>query len=84
MTHPKTDYLIDSLIPVKPEAPAMKLISVPRGMQLIVSIDGSTDRLEIVNPSDGRQAFFRLHEAHRSSEAIHLKRESEANYGDLS
>lgn len=64
--------LRDCTIPMDPGAQAMKMFSVPRGMQFIVNIDGSTNRLEIVNPIDGRPPFFRLHEVERSSEAIAL------------
>jgi hypothetical protein len=65
------------MIPVDPNATAMKMFSVPRGMQMIISIDGSTNRLEVVNPTDGRPAFFRLHEVERVSEAIELMSENE-------
>ena len=69
--------LKDCMIPVDPDARAMKLFSVPRGMQFIVSIDGTTDQLEIVNPADGRVPYFRLYELHRTSEAIELSMEEE-------
>lgn len=69
--------LKDCVIPVDPDARAMKLYCVPRGMQFIVSIDGTTDRLEIVNPADGRAPYFRLYEVHRTSEAIELNMEEE-------
>ena len=74
---PAKNTLKDCMIPVDPDARAMKLYSVPRGMQFIVSIDGTTDRLEIVNPADGRVPYFRLYEAHRTSEAIELSMEEE-------
>lgn len=70
--------LRDCLFPVDPNARAMKLFCVPRGMQFIISIDGSTDRLEVVNPDDGRQPFFRLHEERRTSEAIELSSDNGA------
>ena len=60
------------MIPVDPNATAMKMYSVPRGMQFIINIDGSQDRLEIVNPTDGRLPFFRLHTVEHSSDAIEL------------
>ena len=74
--------LRDCTIPMDPGAQAMKMFSVPRGMQFIVNIDGSTNRLEIVNPIDGRAPFFRLHEVDRASEAISLMEESE-DYDDF-
>ena len=76
--------LKDCMFPVDPTARAMKLFSVPRGMQFVISIDGTKDRIEIVNPTDGRRPFFRLHEETRVSEAIELRRESERDYVDLS
>jgi hypothetical protein len=76
--------LKDCMIPVDPDARAMKLFSIPRGMQFIVSIDGSTDRLEIVNPVDGRPPFFRLYELHRTSEAIELSTDEEEDYDEPS
>lgn len=65
--------LRDCMIPVDPNARAMKMFSVPRGMQFIINIDGSQDRLEIVNPTDGRLPFFRLHTVEHSSDAIELE-----------
>jgi hypothetical protein len=65
------------MIPVDPNATAMKMFSVPRGMQMIINVDGSTSRLEVVNPTDGRPPFFRLHEVERSSEAIELTEEED-------
>jgi len=65
--------LRDCMIPVDPNATAMKMYSVPRGMQFIINIDGSQDRLEIVNPTDGRLPFFRLHTVEHSSDAIKLE-----------
>jgi hypothetical protein len=73
----KSNILCNFEIPVDPDARAMKLVSVPRGMQLIVSVDGSPDRLEIVNPTDGRLPFFRLHEERFASERIEFNPESE-------
>lgn len=67
----------DCIIPVDPNTQVMKTFSVPRGMQLIVSIDGSKDQLEIINPTDGRTPFFRLHELDRVSEAIELNTEDQ-------
>jgi hypothetical protein len=64
-------------IPVDPDARTMKLIGVPRGVQLIVNIDGSKDRLEVINPTDGRLPFFRLVEPDRLSEAIELSQEDQ-------
>jgi len=64
----------DCMIPVDPDARVMKLISVPRGTQFVINIDGSPDIIEIINPSDGRLPFFRLRETARISEAIELNR----------
>lgn len=65
--------LRDCTIPVDPTATAMKMYSVPRGMQFIINIDGSQDRLEIVNPTDGRLPFFRLHTVEHTSEEIEFE-----------
>jgi hypothetical protein len=70
-------YLRDCSIPVDPNANVMKMFSVPKGMQFIINVDGSKDRLEIVNPTDGRLPFFRLHELDRVSESIELNPEEQ-------
>ena len=70
----------DCSIPVDPNAQVMKMFSVPRGMQFIINIDGTTSRLEIVNPTDGRAPFFRLHEIDRSSEAIDFEQDGFSPY----
>ncbi|MEA3327792.1 MAG: hypothetical protein U9R53_10900 [Chloroflexota bacterium] len=65
---------VDLMIPVDPNATMMKLISVPRGTQFVINIDGSHDIIEIVNPTDGRKPYFRLRETVRVSEKIELDR----------
>jgi len=70
----KQTKIKDLLIPVDPNARMMKLISVPRGTQFVINIDGSHDIIEIINPTDDRLPYFRLRETARVSEAIKLDR----------
>jgi len=70
-----TDEMHDVQISVDPDATAMKLYSVPKGMQYILSFEGSTDRLEVVNPAYGRHPYIKIHQITGTGDAIELEGE---------
>lgn len=67
-------------LPVDPSTPFLKFYGVPQGVTLIISVYGSKDILEVINPSDGRPPFFRLREEMRVSEDIELSVAQEEDY----
>lgn len=67
-------------LPVDPATPFMKYFGVPKGVSAVISVEGSRDILEVINPSDGRPPFFRLREEMRVSEDIELNIAQEDDY----
>lgn len=67
----------DFILPVDPGTPYMKYYGIPKGVTLVVSVQGSKDILEVINPIDGRPPFFRLREELRVSEDIELSTDEE-------
>lgn len=67
-------------LPNDPGTQFTKFYGVPKGVTAIISVQGTQDILEIVNPNDGRPPFFRLREELRVSEDIELNVVQEEDY----
>jgi hypothetical protein len=71
-------------LPNDPGTRFTKFIGVPKGVTAIISVQGTRDILEIINPDDGRLPFFRLREELRVSENIELSTDEEEDYDNPS
>jgi len=68
--------------PCSPWIPASRVLhflSVPRGVQSLIGIEGSSELVYIVNPTDGRKPFIVIRETEDDPGITHLFKKSEAN-----
>ncbi len=72
-----------TMIPVDPNARVMHMLSVPRGVQTLIHIQGSTDLVYIVNPTDGRAPFIVMRATDNDMCMTHRFGKSEDNNGNL-
>jgi hypothetical protein len=79
----KDNGIEKTMLPLDPSARVLHFLSVPRGVQSLIGIEGSSELVYIVNPTDGRKPFIVIRETEDDPGITHLFKKSEANNDNL-
>ena len=67
-----TEDIEKTMIPVDPSARVLHFLSVPRGVQSLIKIDGSSELVYVVNPTDGRKPYIVIRESEDDPGITHV------------